>query len=256
MTLQLRVGLSERLGRRAAHAGQHTSSLGQPRVAGRQRRQLPRRWRRAQGTASALADSGGDERVQDGLVDMIHVQIGQQHVKSFFEDESDRLRRTAEEAKAEVDQLNQLELDRSTLAFGSAMADINQTADEFEQQLLAQRRENEADAAALVQWQRQMAVDRSRGHFFKSLYTADIEEEELDRLKPSTRKALAESQLVPAATEPSRAQLLGCAFLAGVLATAVAADALGPAPSWGQDALYLVMCLALGTAAWRQRGGL
>ena len=28
-------------------------------------------------------------------------------------------------------------------------------------------------------WQRQMAVDRSRGQFFKSLYQADLEEEEI-----------------------------------------------------------------------------
>lgn len=46
----------------------------------------------------------------------------------------------------------------------------------------------QADAAAFVQWQRQMAVDRSRGHFFKSLYTAEIEEDEEDSLKPVRRK--------------------------------------------------------------------
>lgn len=57
--------------------------------------------RRCSQPAAALASDpdAGDERVQDNLVDMIHVQIGQQHVKSYFEDESDRLRRTAEEVK-------------------------------------------------------------------------------------------------------------------------------------------------------------
>ncbi len=40
---------------------------------------------------------GGDERVQEGLVDMVSLQIGQQHVKDFFLDESEKLRRTAEE---------------------------------------------------------------------------------------------------------------------------------------------------------------
>lgn len=33
-------------------------------------------------------------------MDIIKVQIGQQHVKSYFEDESDRLRRTADEVCA------------------------------------------------------------------------------------------------------------------------------------------------------------
>lgn len=68
-------------------------------------------------------------------------------------------------------------------------------------------------------------------------------------------QAFAETQLVPEG-ETGRAQLLGCAFLAGVLAMAVVADAAGASPSWGQDSLYLVLGLALGTAAWRQRGGL
>ncbi len=68
-------------------------------------------------------------------------------------------------------------------------------------------------------------------------------------------QAFTETQLVPEG-ETGRAQLLGCAFLAGVLAMAVVADAAGASPSWGQDALYLVLGLALGTAAWRQRRGL
>lgn len=46
----------------------------------------------------------------------------------------------------------------------------------------------QADAAAFVQWQRQMAVDRSRGHFFKSLYTADVEQEQDSPLQPAARK--------------------------------------------------------------------
>ncbi len=33
----------------------------------------------------------------------------------------------------------------------------------------------QADEADFLQWQRQMAVDRSRGHFFKGLYTADAD---------------------------------------------------------------------------------
>lgn len=46
------------------------------------------------------------------------------------------------------------------------------------------------DAAAFQQWQRQMAVDRSRGHFFKSLYQAELDEEEDDAAGQPRRKVL------------------------------------------------------------------
>lgn len=42
---------------------------------------------------------GGDGSVQDGLVNMIGLQIGQAHVSTYFEDESDRLRATAEQVR-------------------------------------------------------------------------------------------------------------------------------------------------------------
>ena len=49
-------------------------------------------------TAALPPDSGaGDEQVQETLVDIINVQIGQQHVRSYFDEESDKLRKTAEE---------------------------------------------------------------------------------------------------------------------------------------------------------------
>ncbi len=38
----------------------------------------------------------GDEKVQENLVDMLGLQIDQQHIKTYFEDESDKLRATAE----------------------------------------------------------------------------------------------------------------------------------------------------------------
>lgn len=193
----------------------------------------------------------GDERLQDTLVDMLNVQIGQQHVKSYFNDESERLREAAEEAKAEVDKLNQLELDRSSLAFSSAMADINQSADDFEKLLQAQRREMEADEENFEEWQNQMAVDRSRGHFFKSLYPAKIPKANSTvRQAAVTEQPKALPQPTPA---PGNLQLVACSFLVGVLAMAVAADATGPAPSWGLDGLYVAIGIGLACTAWSQR---
>ncbi len=103
MSLQLRAAAPVRFGSSKAMHTQRRLSQGQLHAGRRlavaqpaQHRQLPRRTRHAR---HALADAGGDERVQDGLVDMLNVQIGQQHVKSFFEDESERLRRTAEEVR-------------------------------------------------------------------------------------------------------------------------------------------------------------
>lgn len=48
--------------------------------------------------------------------------------------------------------------------------------------------DEQADAAAFRQWQRQMAVDRSRGHFFKSLYQAEEEEEVDEAGRPVPRQ--------------------------------------------------------------------
>lgn len=41
----------------------------------------------------------GDGSVQDGLVNMIGIQIGQAHVSTYFEDASDKLRATAEQVR-------------------------------------------------------------------------------------------------------------------------------------------------------------
>ena len=44
----------------------------------------------------ANGNEPGDEKVQENLVDMLGLQIDQQHIKTYFEDESDKLRATAE----------------------------------------------------------------------------------------------------------------------------------------------------------------
>ena len=100
---------SRRLSRQAWHSQQdrHTSGCCQPKLL-LPHRALPcaKRHRGARGsklaqpTAALAPDPGaGDERVQETLVDIIGVQIGQQHVKDYFDDESDKLRKTAEEVR-------------------------------------------------------------------------------------------------------------------------------------------------------------
>lgn len=199
---------------------------------------------------SAMND--GDGSVQDGLVNMIGLQIGQAHVSTYFEDQSDRLRATAEQAKNDVDRLDQLQSDRASLAFGSALADINQSADELEADLREQRAEMEADEAEFSSWQRQMAVDRSRGHFFKSLYPTEdpshVEGDSHARQSP----VMSESRPAPEAAG-SQGQLMVFSFLAGVLLMAVAADAASASPSWPQDTLYLCLGVSLAFSAWQQR---
>ena len=94
------------------------------------------------------ADDSGSPDVQEKLMDIIRVQIGQEKVKDFVKDEGEKLRQAAEEvssmciyqkiylafmqsnvvhpsgallqAKEEVDQLSKLTRDRSNLAFDSA----------------------------------------------------------------------------------------------------------------------------------------
>eukprot|EP00891_Asterochloris_glomerata_P006899 jgi/Astpho2/6899/Aster-x1405 len=102
---------------------------------------LPRQKR--QRCRAALPDSG-DQDVQNRLVDVIRLQIGQEKVRDFVQSEQDKLRQTAEEAKAEVDELSKLSTDRSNLLFESATANINRMADEFEQQLQESRAHMEA----------------------------------------------------------------------------------------------------------------
>ena len=100
---------SRRLNRQTCqcHQDSHTSLCCQPKLLlphlalpCAKRHRDARRSKLAQPTAALAPDPGaGDERVQETLVDIIGVQIGQQHVKEYFDDESDKLRKTAEEVR-------------------------------------------------------------------------------------------------------------------------------------------------------------
>ena len=63
---------------------------------------------------------------------------------------SEQLRLVIEAEKEKLDVLQQLALDRSTLEFNSALADINSAADDFEAGLRADRERAERDQEALA----------------------------------------------------------------------------------------------------------
>lgn len=112
---------------------------------------LCRRRRSPITAADAGPPSGGDASLQESLVRMVRLQMGQEKVKDSVEEERQKLQQLADEvcwsalptvlryhhilpftnshnpshaaaqAKEEVDRLQQLTMDRSNLAFGSVM---------------------------------------------------------------------------------------------------------------------------------------
>lgn len=101
----------------------HNSYSGHPRrVVRRGRRKCaPFSARAAIGDATEGPNNAGNPALQESLVSMVRLQIGQEKVKESVEVERQKLQELADEAKEEVDRLSQLTKDRSTLAFGSAI---------------------------------------------------------------------------------------------------------------------------------------
>ncbi|DBA71740.1 TPA: hypothetical protein ACH3X2_011013 [Trebouxia sp. C0005] len=202
-----------------------------------------------------LPDDTGNPDLQEKLMNIIRVQIGQEKVKDFVKEESEKLRQAAEEAKDEVDQLSRLTRDRSNLAFDSATADINKLADDFEEQLKASREKLEADDQEFMDWEQKTAIKRSEGTFFQNLYRIKKE-------LPGAQAAAAVNTEMQAQEAEQRAEAVEAAVqqtppqsaiklyvtsaLTAVLSFAVVSDALSKSPSWGQDGIYIAIVLLLG----------
>ncbi|CAL8471264.1 g10806 [Coccomyxa elongata] len=237
-----------------------TSTLSRPRVFNRLRKCT------AVLGGAGPQDSQGDPNVQEGLVQMVRLQIGKEKVKDSVEEEKLKLQQLAEEAKAEVDRLQQLTADRSTLAFGSALADINKSADEYEEVLRASRARAEAYSRELADWEVQTARARNEGTFFKGLFKADV----LQRpeggagnasSQPSTSPAQVDSKETlsedkytdkDAALRTSSDVLkYSFSFLAFVLFGTVIGDLAGGSVSLGMDGRNFLLGLLLTYGAWK-----
>ncbi|KAK9806228.1 hypothetical protein WJX72_006178 [[Myrmecia] bisecta] len=190
---------------------------------------------------------GGDADLQENLVSIIRLQIGGEKVKEFVSEKSEELIKTAEEAKEEVDQLARLTMDRSNLAFDCALADINQTAEEFAEQLRRSREKMEADAKEFSAWEDQVAVRRSRGQFFQSLYQTDKKKPVGSRMDKD--QARIEQVANSAGEGASTLRLFIFSFLAVSLSLVALVDFVSTEPSVAQDIFYLVLALGLGGAA-------
>lgn len=199
----------------------------------------------------------GSPDTQDKLVSMLRLEIGKKQVEEMVEEKSEELRQVAEGAKEELDKLRELTEQRASLAFDSALADLNKEADDFEEQLRRSREELEARETELVQWENDVAVSRSQGQFFQSLYQADKKRpvgESSDMLRRQQAQQQADKVKEPARTEiSSRARFYLFALLAFLLAAQGVTDLASDAPSALQDTLYILLAVALGFTAVRER---
>jgi len=172
------------------------------------------------------------------------------------EESSEKLKSMAEEAKEEMERLAELARLRGDVAFDSAIADINKEADEFEEQLRRSREENEARDKEFMTWEDDMAVSRSEGQFFKTLYPSSFNRKQLNDGSASAEELKARAARV---TEPAKQEIksplrlylfLALAFL---LAADVGADLSSDQPSLGPDVLYTSLAALAVFLAFNER---
>jgi hypothetical protein len=156
------------------------------------------------------------------------------------------------QAKEEFDRLAELSKARADLAFDSALADLNAEAAEFEAQLKASREELTASEQDFDQWENDLAVNRSEGQFFQSLY-------QKDKKRPAGADAAQLQARARKVVEPAR-QEIGSPlrfylflFLVAILGADVGADLLTEEPSAGPDVLYTVLAFLAGWLAINER---
>ncbi|KAK9918942.1 hypothetical protein WJX75_008235 [Coccomyxa subellipsoidea] len=196
-------------------------------------------------------------------IQMVRLQIGKEKVKESVEEERQKLQKLAEEAKEDVDRLQQLTADRSNLAFGSALADINKSADDYEEILRQSRARAEAYSRELADWEAQTARARNEGTFFKGLFKADV----LQRPggQPGSSPPEPSSSQIPGAESESEDNTdkyaalrassgvlkYSFSFLAFVLFGSVIADLAGDRLSVGMDGRNFLLGLLLTYGAWK-----
>lgn len=166
-------------------------------------RKVPRR-RVARAEGPARGDGGEEEeeeanRLQEVLVELLRAETLKAKMKDalerYTEEEEQKLRELVQEAHEEFDKLDELNKQRTQLEFGSALADIERTASEVEEQIRKSRAESRKDGQDLEDFEKNMEDQLMTGLFFKSIHrsTKDPKSEAVRRATNDVRKRVEEA---------------------------------------------------------------
>jgi len=206
--------------------------------------------------------------LQDRLVDQIHIGIAKAKVKEDMlkdlEERKESLRKIGDDLTDELDRQLALDKARMNLAGSSSLADMLEEFRQLDEDVQRIRDELQADRRELAAFERRNAEDRSRGLFFKNLYSVKDEEEQLqggnkrpDPQADEQRRATMENIKQPARQElRSPARLALFTYLTIVLAWVIGEDISLGDPDLRRDALYGLLCAVLGFNAWNERTAL
>lgn len=239
--------------------------------------------------------AAGDEDVQRALEDQLRLQLKSEAIKESIKEDLrskvEDLKQISEELQAKLDEGYRIEKFRNDLESQEALASAMEKFNELEDEIAAMKQQLQADREDLAAWERASAAARSKGLFFKNLYTPepDAAAEGGEGRQPGGAGAAQRQggqaaaagsgrrfggeirgSLDPAAAEAARRvaakveapaheevgsplRLWLFAYMAAILALVVGQDLTTAAPSLGLDALYGVLGLVLGVNAWNER---
>ncbi|GLC35469.1 hypothetical protein PLESTB_000203900 [Pleodorina starrii] len=128
--------------------------------------------------AEGQAGSGTGE-VQDTLADIMQMEVrrvrAKEELMTDLEDRKERMRAIGEEMKAALARDYELNRMRTEIGANFAMSEAFHALDDVEADIARIKKQLQADKADLEAWEAQAAEDRSRGLFFKSLYSVEKE---------------------------------------------------------------------------------
>lgn len=137
--------------------------------------------------------------MQEVLVELLRAETLKAKMKDalerYTEEEEQKLRELVQEAHEEFDKLDELNKQRTQLEFGSALADIERTASEVEEQIRKSRAESRKDGQDLEDFEKNMEDQLMTGLFFKSIHrsTKDPKNEAVRRATNDVRKRVEEA---------------------------------------------------------------
>ncbi|KAF5837335.1 hypothetical protein DUNSADRAFT_4494 [Dunaliella salina] len=251
----------------------HSLSQGRRSVGARTHRRSQLCCRRAVGgNGGPGGNSEGDLELQDRLVDQLQIGIAKAKVKEgMLEDLEERkksLRKIGDDLTDELDKQLALDKARMNLAGSSSLADMLEEFRQLDEDVQRIRDELQillqADRRDLAAFERRNAEERSRGLFFKNLYSVKDEGEpqqggskQPDPEAEEQRRATMENIKQPARQElRSPARLALFTYLTIVLAWVIGEDISLGDPDLRRDVLYGLLCAVLGFNAWNERTAL